>query len=135
FRLTELDLVNWPSFDSFFNACLLGRLPREFEIAQPRFKFFGSAEEDELDPYDPELSTSLRILTRDERDPVAPRFPQVPTIDDPDLWNAYGGTDPIQQLKAESGTAGWNDFSWLSNAARASLQRAAGISVPRREFV
>lgn len=135
FRLTELDLVNWPSFDSFFNACLLGRLPREFEIAQPRFKFFGSAEEDELDPYDPELSTSLRILTRDERDPVAPRFPQVPTIDDPELWNAYGGTDPIQQLKAEPGTAGWNDFSWLSNAARASLQNAAGISVPRREFV
>jgi len=135
FRLTELDLVNWPSFDGFFNACLLGRLPRQFEEHQPRFRFVSaSGGEDDLDEYDPELSTGVRILTRDQRDPQTPRFSQM-SSEDPDLWNTYAGVDPIQQLKAESGTAGWNDFSWLSDGARTSLQSAAGISVPRREFV
>lgn len=135
FRLTELDLVNWPSFDSFFNACLLGRLPRQFEENQPRFRFVSTRSgDDDLDEYDPDLSTDVRILTRDERDPVAPRYRQI-SSDDPELWNTYAGTDPIQQLKAEPGTAGWNDFSWISGGARTSLQSAAGISVPRREFV
>ncbi len=135
FRLTELDLVNWPSFDGFFNACLLGRLPRHFEENQPRFQFVSSSGgDDDLDEYDPELSTGVRILTRDERDPQAPRFSQM-SSEDPDLWTTYAETDPIQQLKAEPGTAGWNDFSWLSDGARSSLRSAAGISVPRREFV
>jgi hypothetical protein len=141
FRLTEIDLVNWPSFDSFFNACLLGRPPREFETREPRFHFVSGAGDDGddenndgLDEYDPDLSTGLRILTRDERDPESTRYRQI-SSDDAELWTIYAATDPIQMLKTEPGTAGWNDFSWLSNAARDSLQSAAGISVPKREFV
>ena len=37
--------------------------------------------------------------------------------------------------KAEPGVAAWNDFSKVSAAASQSLREAAGISVPKREFV
>jgi hypothetical protein len=36
---------------------------------------------------------------------------------------------------AQSGVAGWNDFSGPADAARQALKEAAGISVPRAEFV
>lgn len=36
---------------------------------------------------------------------------------------------------AQSGIAGWNDISGASDAARRSLKEAAGISVPKRDFV
>jgi hypothetical protein len=36
---------------------------------------------------------------------------------------------------AQSGVAGWNDASGASHAARQSLKEAAGISVPKRDFV
>jgi hypothetical protein len=36
---------------------------------------------------------------------------------------------------AQSGVAGWNDVSGASDAARRSLKEAAGITVPKREFV
>ncbi|QDU95218.1 hypothetical protein [Lignipirellula cremea] len=36
---------------------------------------------------------------------------------------------------AESGVAGWNDFSGAADSARSSLKDAAGISIPRADFV
>ncbi len=44
-------------------------------------------------------------------------------------------SERIDQLKGESGVAGWNDFGWISNGARQRCRDAAGISVPRRQFV
>ncbi len=137
FRLSELELVNWPSFDSFFNACLLGRPARRYESGRPEVHFvdLGKRDRGDLDPFDSELSTGVRILTRDERDPDVERFQPLPAEPGRESWTPYAGIDPIERLKAEPGTAGWNDFSWLSTAARESLQHAAGISVPGRGFV
>ncbi len=36
---------------------------------------------------------------------------------------------------SEAGIGGWTDFSALANAARAVLQEAAGIVIPKRDFV
>ena len=35
----------------------------------------------------------------------------------------------------DSGVAGWNDFSDVSNAARRALRDGAGVSIPNRQFV
>ena len=43
--------------------------------------------------------------------------------------------DQIDPLAIGSGVAGWNDFSGMSAAARESLRSAAGITIPRSNFI
>jgi hypothetical protein len=140
FRLTEPDLTSWPSFDSFFNACLLERPSREFLTEQAGFRFVG---EDPPESLDPSVSTAVRYLTRDEAEPR--EVAEKSVGGDTSLANAsglqfqadpyVGALDPVDLLKAEPGVAAWNDFSWISSTARQTLQAAAGISVPKRQFV
>ncbi len=140
FRLTEPELTGWPSFDSFFNACLLGRPARKFNTETAGFEFVGK---DSSATLDPNLITGVRYLTRDEHEPRVP--PATPLPDEhaavdpngiPFQIDAFGmPLDQIDGLKADPGTAAWNDFSWISANARQTLQAAAGISVPKRQFV
>ncbi|MCA9268074.1 MAG: hypothetical protein KDA41_06365, partial [Planctomycetales bacterium] len=51
------------------------------------------------------------------------------SLADPPLFDRGCATAP------QSGVAGWNDFSGAADAARRSLKDAAGISVPKRDFV
>ena len=141
FRLSEPDLTSWPSFDSFFNACLLGRPSRRFDPDTPGFKFVGKGEFTTLDP---NIITGVRYLTRDEHEPAIPQASQTPANElaavDPNgapfQIDPFGmPLDQIDGLKADPGTAAWNDFSWISTNARQTLQAAAGISVPKRQFV
>jgi hypothetical protein len=131
FRLSEQDLVNWRSFDSFFNACILRHPPREFDAIRDRFKFLGPHPPG---PFAPEMVSNFRMLTRDARMPG-----KLPTLEQaliqPDTDGGIFPGDQLAVLKGESGVAGWDDFSWYSNAARETLQDAAGISVPQRKFV
>jgi hypothetical protein len=64
FPLSDRNVVNWPSFDSFFNACILRRPPREFykgqnEVLAMKWRDFG------MHLRDPRLVTTLRYFSRD----------------------------------------------------------------------
>ena len=70
---------------------------------------------------DPRLLSSLRYFSRDARSSDGIFSPK-----DPDRGHLP---------HPKSGIAGWNDFSAVAEAARASLRNAAGINVPQRDFV
>lgn len=136
FRLSEPDLLTWRSFDSFFNACILRRPPRRFSETHDRFEYLGRHAPKR---YAPEVASNLSILTRDARDPseqsnsLAAVYDQAFDADNPDSVLFEG--DILTKMKADSGVAGWDDFSGFSDAARQTLQDAAGITVPKRMFV
>ena len=65
FRLSDPAIVNWRSFDSFFNAGLLARPPRVFEFTRGRFEFAGASPPFR---FDPGLTTKVRIFSRDAAD-------------------------------------------------------------------
>jgi hypothetical protein len=145
FRLSERELLNWPSFDSFVNGCLLRRAPRVFDPQHQQVDFLSPGGLPLADSFDPKLITGLRIFARDTdtpRDdsppPTKPR--PLATVTDasgtplPDSFG-FDEQDRLSATKSESGTGGWNDFSAASDAARASLREAAGIAVPNRRFV
>ena len=77
FRLIERELLNWPSFDSFFNACLLRHPPRTH--ADPNV---GEPTVDEVlfagQRFDPELATRLRYSRATRASGRAPEPPMAP---------------------------------------------------------
>ena len=154
-------VVKWQSFSSFFNGCLLRKPARRFDNSDwndVTFRWLN----DGASPYDPLLGSTLRYVSRDlqplETDDYAlpairnPSFAagqivglqerigpsdmtQVNTKtmmrnEEDDPWH-YGGFKHDNQ----AGVAGWDDFSGISNAARVSLQSAAGIDPPSPTFV
>ena len=131
FKLDQRQLRTWQSYDSFVNACLLRRPHRRFNETT-----FGSTVVEWADMprrrLDPRLVSNLRYFTRDaeEFDEEASAKP-APTIDpslqDPNVVESTSNLD--------SGVAGWRDFGPVSVAARQSLKTAAGIVIPRRQFV
>jgi hypothetical protein len=149
FRLTQRELWRWPSFDGFLNACLLRRPSRLFSNPGNA----GLSVDWNLSPHrvaaDPLLVTQLRFLSRDwdGKDGFAPAKwaqPPAPTPDQSGMYPSgyqFPGMQPPRPLNLDPvpglgpGVAGWNDFSSVSNAARESLQQAAGIEIPRAEFV
>jgi len=144
FRLTEPELLQWHSFDSFVNACLLGRPAREFNASLAQFDFLEANGDPGTDRYDPELVTQVRYFTRDAHRPN--EMQHSTDLQSIEIANtiAPGGVMPEDEqvphddfglAKTAAGTAGWNDFSAASNAARSILREAAGITVPRRDFV
>ncbi|HTQ37899.1 MAG TPA: hypothetical protein VMJ32_02665 [Pirellulales bacterium] len=115
FQLTQRDLWNWPSFDGFLNGCLLRRPPRVFS----RPAEFEPVSVDWADQpgryHDPLLVTGLRFFSRD--------------------WNGETGFAAPPATLGGPGAAGWNDDSAPANAARDSLRQAAGIVIPKADFV
>jgi hypothetical protein len=140
-QLAERDLVNWRSgFESFFNACLLRRPPREF-----REGFFGDVTLAWSDPalvdrrLDARLNTNVRYLARDLGVETAYRFEEV--FDQGNQFpqfNRFGQQEILREYKAPDAAGGigaWNDFSLSANAARETLREAAGVEVPDAGFV
>jgi len=161
FSLTDRTVLRWTSYDGFFNACLLRRPPREFRrnnlLLDSRWADYSRSE-----TTDARLVTTLRYFTRDighYASRVAPkgyvepgeaadprdtkrgftvnvfdqtaRKPDVPSYAPPgDDWH-FVGYPP----RAKSGMAAWNDNSGASDAAREALKVAAGISIPKGDFV
>lgn len=127
FPLSHRDLVNWPSYDSFFNSCLLRRPPREFVVdpvgaVQPEWVGQRGGNRSPL------YVTTTRYFTRDiGKYPFAP--PQQSGLQDTD-WH-WDGCEP----NPTSGLGGWNDNSGASDAARTTLQHAAGVTIPKASFV
>lgn len=163
FSLTDRAIVRWPSYDSFFNGCLLRRPPREFRLHNLMMdaKWVNW---DRVFATDARLTTTLRYFSRDisylasdvqNRTTSAP----VPTTRDAtigqpaplgsvadeqreiisqDLRDPAGDDDDWHFMgyrRATQGMAGWNDQSGASHASREALRVAAGISIPKGDFV
>ncbi len=64
FPLTDRAVVNWPSFDNFFNACLLRRPAREFQKGDSEMLTVRWRDYPDL-TRDPRLVASLRYFSRD----------------------------------------------------------------------
>jgi len=126
FGLSERQFKNWPSRDSFFNACLLGRPRRNLEeddaLVQARWPSGSEYARRELDPL---LVSKLRYFSRDSGRPATVYRPP----DDTTL--GY----PAEEQSLGPGVASWNDFSDVANAARQALTTAAEIEIPKRDFV
>ena len=165
FSLRSKPVYRWPGYRSFFNGCLLRRPARTFgttmdgtlsffwdgDASSPFDPLLGSTlryvsrdlgfEGTEVDPkIDPKQITGFdmrgnaRFPGQIDTDPLAMIYPRNKRADKRNLtdddWH-YGGFQHDQQ----SGTAGWNDNSAISNAAAETLRRSAGISPPSSAFV
>ena len=173
FPLTSRQVVNWGSFDSFFNGCLLRRPARRFRKIEvdltsgdPNPSFQWAKHTHDRYVYDSRFSTTFRIFSRDIGLPASvqstsqknyeqevaentPRrqtgmiFPQdepAPIHDryfgdhpSDDSWHFQGYGD----LARQHGVGRWNDTRYASatSAARLALKDAAGISIPKADFV
>jgi hypothetical protein len=158
FSLTDRTIVRWTSYDGFFNACLLRRPARRFSIESLVPNCVWNDYDRKLTG-DARLSTTLRYFSRDighfatsvrpmpEKSASETQPPAsvgvsgisdgreevvIPlAVGDPpgDDWHFQGY--PL----AKQGMAAWNDQSGASDASREALKVAAGISIPRGDFV
>jgi len=160
FSLTDRLLLTWRSFDSFFNACLLRRPRREFRKENFVADAFWADYHPSLSK-DSRFVTTLRYFSRDlGHFAIAKSGRRTAAMEPEDvLHNSELGTvagrprleaPPPQAvreppnsdwhldgypLRQTYGMASWNDQSGVADAARESLKDAAGISIPKGEFV
>lgn len=127
FSLSERDVIQWRSFDSFFNAGLLRRPPRRYEVNRR-----GAVRLEWVDQVggrdNPLYVTATRYLTRD-----VGSYPFVPAgsaSSETEDWH-WDGCEPLPA----AGLGGWNDQSGPSRVARDALREAAGIAIPPARFV
>lgn len=124
FDLTSDYMQGWRSRDSFINAALLGRPPREHRVASSP-DGFDLVEQQFVDQHDraradPLHNTSLRLLSRDARLLVPHKSDKKQ-----DEFLAH----------ATQGVGGWRDDSDLATLAIETLRRQSGINIPPRQFV
>ena len=128
FRLSGRELVTWPGFDNFFNACLLRRPSRVYradsDTGEPRLDWAGQV----ADRFDPQLICNLRYFTRDTGRSFADLAPDL-------VAAAEAGLSENGRHPQGAGVAAWNDFNAVAAAARTALRNAARIEIPERSFV
>lgn len=146
FSLSDRAVLNWGSFDSFFNACLLRRPARVFslspdgELDAQWVDFPGYA-----NMRDGRFVTGLRYFSRDAGG-VAMVKPVLPPEPIPDPVAAgeqrAPATGPVtltpalaSPVASQGQVAAWSDTSPVSSAARQTLVEAAGIEIPEAGFV
>jgi hypothetical protein len=129
-QLNERDFVNWPGFDGFLNAGLLGR-PRRIFSTGP----FGAVQvawaEYPTRRLDAHLTTSVRVFARDAQ--VAANTQRVDLATTPVFAMPAQPTSLV--VDRPGGVAAWDEFSPAANAARETLLVAAGVQVPGVGFV
>jgi hypothetical protein len=154
FSLYERELTSWPSFDNFFNACILRRPARTFgpggDFGQVTMNWTDHAGRQ----LDPQFTSSLRYFSRDLPWPARPpakadaerkgavaasTTAATPTPPQAQLAQPLQWQNMPEQLGPtavrEPGIGGWSDFNSVSSAARDSLRQAAGIEIPKAAFV
>lgn len=129
-QLTQRELVNWPGYDSFLNAALLGRPRRRFSEGA-----YGGMCIDWFDlreqRLDAHLTTGLRLFTRDAGS-LANVHKVKPTNTAP---FAAPSAELIDRVDRPGGMASWNEFGPVSSAAREVLVEAAGVEMPGAGFI
>jgi hypothetical protein len=145
FRLSQRELRDWPSFDGFFNACLLLRPPRRFADDEVALHVKWT---NDRSPYDPQLVSNLRYFTRDasseeessakfriNRQPM-PNAPYGRPQNFPNSPDDFPDGFPEEESEMRGpGVGAWDDASAVSEIARETLRDAAGITVPKASFV
>ncbi len=127
FSLNAREVVNWSSYDSFFNNALLRRPRRVFTARGPASVQTSWADLPQREQ-DPRLVTATRYFTRDAGRVVA-AAPAAAVAEEAD-WHLDGSVSG-----RPGGVASWNDESGVAVAAHRALQEAAGISIPQAAFV
>jgi hypothetical protein len=128
-QLSEREFINWPGFDGFLNAGLLGR-PRRLFSTPP----FEGVQVDWADyqsrRLDAHLTTPLRLFARDAQ--TSANTQRVPGT----TPNQFGTTE-LTELKVDrpGGVAAWDEFSQAAQVCRELLIVAAGVQVPGVGFV
>lgn len=147
FRISQRDLLNWEGFDTLLNSCLLRHPARRFVESNDNLDRAWAPEwaNAGLNRFDPSLTCNLRYLSRDMG--ADGRFvpggripPPAATPGDDPFGSGAGPSDPMPISTTDdesvgSGFGGWNDFSAVSSAARDTLRSAAGITIPRADFI
>jgi hypothetical protein len=164
FSLTDRAVVNWGSYDSFINGCILRRPPRRFKELNMTVVSEWAIDNPPL-AADSRPVTTLRYFSRDighfafaptgtrhvpepgeerllparQRDGVVfgnPYDDQEREVISEQARNPQGDSFHFNGYPLlPDGVAAWNDRSGASDAARQSLKDAAGISIPNGGFV
>ena len=130
-QLTQRELVNWPGYDGFINAALLGR-PRRFFSRGP-YEGIRIDWQDHADHrLDANLTTGLRFFARD----TAAKANALSQVQQQDA-NPFGFNQGTSYLKVDrqGGVGSWGDFNPTADAARSLLVKAAGVEMPAAGFV
>lgn len=156
FRLSQRELLNWPSFDGFFSSCIAGRANRDFRMQDFELTWNWADGSSRLNA---ERMSQMRYFTRDARltsdvlRDISGRyaasqpgtFPELryleptqrvqgaPQDNTPD-WSTPNWST-TQSRYIGPGVAGWDNFSAASELSRAALRRASGIVIPKAMFV
>lgn len=165
FDITSDWLVQWRSRDSFFNAALLGRPPRQYskvvtndDLGGPQWQLRYPSLEMAV-AADASHNTGLRLLARDARLPAASLEPEPtggtatdsktapataakngPAPGQTASAPAADGEDSTKDLPEFSshpiqGIGGWRDDSDLAAATIGALRSESGVNIPSRNFV
>ena len=128
FPLSHRNLTTWPSFDGFFNGCILRR-PRRV-VFQPGDQLGGYTVETDVTwagddgrpnrsrQKDSRLISNLRYFSRD----TGPQY----TVN-----LEYGGGSGV----VGGGVGAWSDFNSVASACREALHEAAQIEIPDAMFL
>ena len=129
-QLSQRELINWPGFDCFLNAALLGRPPRKFSegpFGGLRVDWAGLPER-RLDAH---FTTGLRLFARDAGAPA--NIQRVEST----YSGPFGNQLPAlrDQIDRPGGLASWNEFGPVSSTSRETLLTAAGVEMPGAGFI
>lgn len=145
FPLNHIRLRSWTGLDNWFNACLLRRPGRQFtetdygssfelqeSSARSPAGFNWTGKRTEPDTLASGRFTGFRLLARDLGSKPGSSSDYAPEKLQPKFADPVGRR--IDSVNTNS-TGGWNDYSQISSAARATLKDQAGITPPKREWV
>lgn len=137
--LTRFDLAagwlpQWSSTQSFYNALLLRRPPREYRLSD-RIVHLGFAGLHGERSDDARLSTRLRIFARDAALPAGAGSDEVQADGADSPAGAGGWFDPGIPYTPGAAVATWTDRSDVGLVADQLLREEAGITIPSGAFV
>ncbi len=129
FPLSDDAFVRWRGFSSFINGAVLKHPPRTWVALQMEgeYKWTGKWFGREGDP---EMSTTVRLLTRDGR---RMSMMQKTRPSETEISKQEVNSDGVGNRARSVGS--WNDESVLSSSAIDSLTAASGITVPKVGFI
>lgn len=142
FSLSDRPILNWGSFDSFFNACLLRRPARIFSLStEGEVDVQWADRPGFVNMRDGRFVTGLRYFSRDAGPAVATSIPKPVPAAAGQVQVLPPGQLPATSVVPEAASssqvqvAAWSDTSAVSEAARQTLREAAGIAIPEAGFV
>ncbi|TWU48372.1 hypothetical protein [Rubripirellula reticaptiva] len=139
FDVTSDWVVDWESFDSFFNNAILDRPHRRYSASEGQAEGGGMATR-QYDAVtgsvtsDAAMNTQFRIATRDAK--ILTASPEKPTNAPENLSSSLTyQTDPFTRIDPSTGISGWTDSSDLVEACSQILRNESGIEIPKSSLV